>query len=127
MEIELNCSIDQAADYLKFIGLQPIAYHETIREKWSLENLCKELVIDTIPGLPTYLEVECKDEGTVQKIAEQLDLDINDATYGPYGEAFNRLYGIGNDQLSFLTFQTVYEKLEPFLDTEDKKKLLKEL
>ena len=35
------------------------AYQETLREKWSLGE-CLEIAIDTIPGIPTYVELECK-------------------------------------------------------------------
>ncbi len=86
------------------------AYQETLREKWSLGE-CLEIAIDTIPGIPTYVELECKNESAIKKVAKLLELDYSKAEYEPYDKQFVDYYGVDknniNNVISSLTFSNI--------------------
>ena len=75
------------------------AYQETLREKWSLGE-CLEIAIDTIPGIPTYVELECKNEAAIKKVAKLLELDYSKAEYGPYDKQFVDYYGVDKNNIN---------------------------
>ena len=60
------------------------SYHETLREKWSI-NGCPEIAIDTLPGIPTYVELDCKNE---KEITAPIRQDSISAARGPIGLNF---------------------------------------
>jgi len=117
-EIKVKSSLKEARDFLSAAGFVQKAYHETIREKWKVEG-CSEVVIDCIPGIPTYIEIECPSEANVKKVAKQLDLDFKDAVYGAYGKQFVDLYGLTRDEIdndvSSLTFANIDKELKSFI------------
>lgn len=94
------------------------AYQETLREKWSLGE-CLEIAIDTIPGIPTYVELECKNEAAIKKVAKLLELDYSKAEYGPYDKQFVDYYGVDknniNNVISSLTFSNIDKELQPHI------------
>ena len=94
------------------------AYQETLREKWSLGE-CLEIAIDTIPGIPTYVELECKNESAIKKIAKLLELDYSKAEYGAYDKQFVDYYGVDknniNNVISSLTFSNIDKELQPHI------------
>ena len=75
-EIVVNSTLEESRDFLLAQGYKLKAYHETLREKWSLGK-CLEIAIDSIPGIPTYVELECKSEKEIIKVAELLNLDFS--------------------------------------------------
>ena len=58
-EISVNGTLEKSRDFLLSQGYKVKAYQETLREKWSLGD-CLEIAIDSIPWIPTYVELECK-------------------------------------------------------------------
>ena len=73
-EIDVIVSdFDTTLEILKRSGLHQTGYQEKFRETWSLDNT--EVVIDTWPGLDTYIEIEGKSEMDVHKVAELLEFD----------------------------------------------------
>ena len=94
------------------------AYQETLREKWSLGE-CLEIAIDTIPGIPTYVELECKNEAAIKKVAKLLELDYSKAEYGPYDKQFVDYYGVDknniNNIISSLTFSNIDKELQLYI------------
>lgn len=113
-ELNLNNTLEEAKIFIISLGFTIKSYQQTIREKWSINN-CKELVIDTIPGLPTYIEIECDTEKDIKYIAKKLELNYDDATYGPYGKLFDKYYKIPekefNEKISSLTFNNIDKEL----------------
>ena len=65
-EIILMSSLEEAKTFLINMGYKLKSYQETFREKWSFNN-CHEIAIDIVPGLPTYIELECKNENSIKK------------------------------------------------------------
>lgn len=118
-EIEVNSTLDDAKNFLIAQGYKLKHYHETLREKWSLGE-CHEIAIDYIPGIPTYIELECKNEKAIKRIAKLLDLNMDKAEYDPYWKQYVDYYGIDkNDIISktvpTLTFKNIDKELKNFI------------
>lgn len=126
-EIEVKSSFEDTKKFLLAQGYQIKAYQETLREKWSLGE-CLEIAIDTIPGIPTYVELECKNEAAIKKVAKILELDYSKAEYGAYDKQFVDYYGVDknniNHVISSLTFLNIDKELKPHI-TKNKDLLLK--
>lgn len=119
-------SIDDAKNILEAQGYKVKAYQETLREKWSLPG-CLEIAIDTLPGLPTYIELECKNEKEIKRVSKLLDLDMKDAKYGPFVNEYISYYNINIDNGKYpnLTFKNINKELNPSDD--EKIKFLNEM
>ena len=117
-EIEIVGSLEEAKKFLLTCGFSLKAYQQTLREKWQI-NGCPEIAIDTIPGIPTYVELECNNEKEIKKVAKLLNLDINKAEYGAYDKQFLDYYGILkddiNDNISSLTFKNIDKELKKYI------------
>ena len=117
-EILVNGTLDQSRDFLLAQGYKIKAYQETLREKWSLGD-CLEIAIDSIPGIPTYVELECKNEKEIKRVAGLLGLDYSKIEYGAFDKQFVHYYGLTKEQLteqmSSLTFKNIDKELSKFI------------
>lgn len=121
-EIELNNSFEEGQTFLRSLNLNEKAYHETMRETWTIirnkKELC-EIAIDRIPGLPTYAEVECKSERDLKKCIKLLNLEDKTINYGAYCNAFVHHYGMSaheiNDVIPKLTFQNIKNEIKDYI------------
>jgi adenylate cyclase class IV len=117
-EISVNGTLEQSRDFLLAQGYKIKAYQETLREKWSLGN-CLEIAIDSIPGIPTYVELECKNEKEIKRVAGLLGLDYSKIEYGAFDKQFADYYGLTKEQLnekvSSLTFKNIDKELSKFI------------
>lgn len=127
-EVSIAEDFDTGRKFMKQI-LAEKAYQETYREKWTIDN-CAELVIDTIPGLPSYIEIECSDEARVNEVAAKLGFDVKDAHYGPFAKTYEEVYGIPaktvNDNMPLITFESARESLLPLV-TKNREKFIETL
>ena len=117
-EIVVNSTLEETRDFLLAQGYKIKAYQETLREKWSLGD-CLEIAIDTIPGLPTYVELECQTEKEIKRVAKLLNFDFLKAEYGPYDKQFVDYYGMKkediNNAIASLTFQNIDKELKNYI------------
>lgn len=117
-EILVNGTLEQSRDFLLSQGYKIKAYQETLREKWSLGD-CLEIAIDSIPGIPTYVELECKNEKEIKRVAGLLGLDYSKIEYGAFDKQFADYYGLTKEQLnekvSSLTFKNIDKDLSKFI------------
>ena len=117
-EVELKSTLDEARLFMINSGFVQKAYQETLREKWSLGD-CLEIAIDTIPGIPTYVELECKSEKEIKRVAKLLDLDYSKIEYGAYDKQFVDYYGMKkediNNLISSLTFKNIDKELKNYV------------
>ena len=117
-EILVNGTLDQSRDFLLAQGYKIKAYQETLREKWSLWD-CLEIAIDSIPGIPTYVELECKNEKEIKRVAKLLGLDYSKIEYGAFDKQFADYYGLTKEQLNqdvrSLTFKNIDKELSKFI------------
>jgi adenylate cyclase class IV len=121
-EISVNGTLEQSRDFLLAQGYKLKAYQETLREKWSLGD-CLEIAIDTIPGIPTYVELECNNEREIKKIAKILNFDFSKIEYGAYDKQFVDYYGIQKDEINnsiySLTFKNIDKELKKYIKKND--------
>ena len=121
--LDKQSTIEDAKELLLAQGYKIKAYHETLREKWSIDG-CPEIAIDTLPGIPTYVELECKNEGQIKKVSKLLGFDMKNAKYGPYVNQYKDYYNIDidNNIHPSITFKNIITELKP--SSNDQKKLL---
>jgi len=114
-EVELKSSLEEGKELLVAGGFIQKSYQETLREKWSIDG-CSELCIDSIPGIPTYLEIECPSEANVKKVAKQLGLDWSKAEFGAFDKQFVDYYGFTKDEINektpSLSFKNIDKELK---------------
>lgn len=121
-ELEINNTFEEGQTFLRSLNLTEKAYHETMRETWSIirnkKELC-EIAIDRIPGLPTYAEVECKSERDLKKCIKLLNLENKTVNYGAYGNTFVHYYGMTaheiNNEVPKITFQNIKNELKDYI------------
>ena len=88
-ELELEISdFDKANELLNLIGFNNGHYVENKRITYELEDA--EFDIDTYPDIPTYMEIEGKDEETVKKYIEILELSNNEQTCDSLFKVYKR-------------------------------------
>ena len=89
-ELEIKDGFEKGKAFLGSLNLNEKAYHETMREKWFLnldnnnnDNNGCEIAFDCIPGIPMYVEIECKTEQNLNKVIKLLNLDKYDKYMEP--------------------------------------------
>ena len=101
---------------------------EKYREKWSLKDLCHEIVFDTWPGLDEYIELDCNTEKELKKILKLLNLEKNKRYTGGVFDYYIDFYGIKDrnmlKNLSYEFSNVFYKELLKHA-TKNKHKLLK--
>jgi predicted adenylyl cyclase CyaB len=114
-EVEIN-SFEEGVKVLYSLGCKKRYLVEKTRETWILPG-CKEIVIDSYPGLKEYVEVDCHDEKSLQNAINKLglkvpsddtDLSINKMYYDQYGIPINRK---SNGDLTFENGLKIFNKL----------------
>jgi adenylate cyclase class IV len=115
-EVQISENFDEGKKFMESLGLVQKAYQETLREKWEYAG-CNEIAIDTIPGLATYVEIDCTSEEKVKETARALGFDPAQAHYGAFALTYEEVYGIPqkvvNEQTPVLTFESARESLGP--------------
>jgi len=125
-ELSIHDTFEHGQDFLRSLNLTEKAYHETMREKWSIpksstnkKQLC-EVAIDRIPGLPLYAELECKTEADLKKTCKLLGVIYKDLGFGGYGNVYNHYYGIAlneiNNVIPKLTFNNIRSELDKYVE-----------
>lgn len=95
-EIEVEVSdYQKTIDIFLAMGLIVHTDQETKRETWKLGDV--EVVLDEWPWIPPFIEIEGKSEVSVQKTAEQLGLDWNNAVFGSAVVVYQVHYPNGTD------------------------------
>ena len=114
-EIIIN-NMEEGDAILKFLGCTTEYTVEKFREIWQLKG-CKEIVFDTYPGLPTYMEIDCHSLDSLKKVAKLLGYSIKDHTTRGAGDLYYELYGIKQTKEEIkktnLTFKNAKQKLKP--------------
>lgn len=73
-------SFDAMCEYLTQLGLVEKSYQETKRETWRSGDV--EIVIDTWPWIPSFIEIEGPSEIAVTRIAEALGFEMRESVWG---------------------------------------------
>lgn len=83
---------DATCNFLEAIGLICTSTQETMRESWKIGDT--EIEIDSWPWIPSFVEIEAKDENVLFDIAGQLDLDAKQALHGSVEVAYQAVYNV---------------------------------
>lgn len=83
LEVEVS-SFETAASILKALGFEPTWVYEKDREKWSLDDAL--VMLDTLPRLGSFVEVEAPGEGRVRRILDMLGLSPQSCETRTYAE-----------------------------------------
>jgi len=105
-------NFDGAVELLKTVGCEEKAYQETLREKWSLDEV--EVTIDTWPFLEPFVEVEGKSEIDVKAVSEKLGFDWNNALFCSIDVLYSKKYGLDTKVFTDLAPLIVFEMENPF-------------
>jgi len=101
-ELEVVVSdFDSMHAILQKLGYTPRAYQENKRESWELDGV--QIEIDSWPMIPVYLEIEGKDEASVNDLLMRLDLGDKIITSENTTKVYAR-YGINLHEITDLKF-----------------------
>lgn len=107
MEIEVS-DFEETNRMLEELGYKSHTYQENKRTRYVLENV--ELDIDSWPYIPTYLEIEGKDEISVRKMMELLEIDNSKATSLDVQGVFKEFYKIDIADVPIVKFNEPLDK-----------------
>lgn len=88
---------DATCAFLISIGLEAYSFQETKRESWRLGST--EIELDTWPWIPSFVEIEAKDEGALHQTAAQLGLDYGEALHGSVEVAYQAVYDVSEEEI----------------------------
>jgi len=98
-------SIEEGDAILKFFGCKKLYDLEKIRETWEVCG-CKEVVFDSYPGLPTYMEIDCHTLPQLKKAANMLGYNMGEASTLRINDKYKLMYGIDSRRpMGDLTFK----------------------
>ena len=104
---------EQTCLFLDSIGLHRDSYQETKRESWVLNGT--EIELDTWPWIPSFVELEARDEAMLKETAALLAMDWGGALHGSVETAYQAVYDVTEkeiDSWETITFTPVPEWLE---------------
>ncbi len=115
-EVSINEDFKTGLSFLTSLGVQQKAYQETFREKWNHE-LAHEITFDSIPGIPTYMEIDCTSEEKLNELINLLDLNKDTMRFGAFDEQYFEYYGIAKDEFNnhtpSITFENIINEIKP--------------
>lgn len=101
MEIEVS-SFEETNRILEELGYKAHTYQQNKRTRYVLNDV--ELDIDTWPYIPTYLEIEGKDEKSVKDMIKLLDVDELKVTSIDVQSVFKEFYKIDIKEAPIVSF-----------------------
>ena len=97
-EVELVVDdFDTTKLFLESIGLIQTSYHETKREKWTIDDV--EVTLDTWPWIPSFVEIEGSNEEDLRSIAAKLGLDWGKVLHGSVEVAYEAIYDVTEQEV----------------------------
>ncbi len=101
LEVEVE-DFEKTNELLERVGLKPKGYQENKRLQYVLNDV--EIDIDSWPLIPTYVEIEGKNENAVISMIELLKLDKNKVTTLDVQSVYKEVYDIDITQMEILKF-----------------------
>jgi adenylate cyclase class 2 len=91
LEVEVD-DFDTTNELLHELGYHPRGYQENKRITYVLDDV--EFDIDSWPMIPTYVEIEGKDNASVEAMIQELNLDKSKITTLDVTSIYKDIYGI---------------------------------
>lgn len=110
--IEIN-DFDKAREIISTIGCQEVAYQESKRELWKIDDV--EITIDEWPFLEPFVEIEGKSEKVVKEVAKKLDFDYQQAIFGSVDFQYAKKYNISIEKIDNNTPKILFNMNNPFI------------
>lgn len=107
LEIEVS-DFEETNNMLNELGYHSHTYQENKRTRYVLNGV--ELDIDTWPYIPTYLEIEGKDEQAVKDMIKLLEVDESKVTSIDVQGVFRTFYNIEISNVPIVKFDTPLDK-----------------
>ena len=113
---EIACildSFDEAERLLLAIGMRVKSTQMKKRELWKFGST--ELMIDTWPWIPTFLEIEGVSEKEVHEVADMLGMDWSKAMFGGVARIYAKYFTVENEEIdrcALIEFSETPEWLE---------------
>lgn len=108
-EIEIEVSdFEETNNILEELGYKAHTYQESKRTRYVLKDV--ELDIDTWPYIPTYLEIEGKDEEAVKDMIKLLEIDETKVTSIDVQGVFKDFYDIDIAKVEIVSFNKPLDK-----------------
>jgi adenylate cyclase class 2 len=102
-EIEVEVSdFEKTRELLEACGIKHRGYQENRRNQYILDDV--EIDIDSWPMIPTYVEIEGKDEQSVMKMVDKLELDKSKLTALDVMSVYDQIYHIDMNKIKHLKF-----------------------
>lgn len=102
-EIEIKVEdFEKTNELLEHAGIKSKGYQENKRIQYVLNNV--EIDIDTWPLIPTYVEIEGKNEKSVMDMIELLKLDKDKMTALDVQSVYQEIYNIDITEMEILKF-----------------------
>lgn len=102
-ELEVIVSdFEKTNELLEKIGVKSKGYQENKRTQYILDGV--EIDIDSWPLIPTYVEIEGKDEESVNLMIKKLGLENNKVTTLDVQSVYEKVYNIDISKLEVLKF-----------------------
>ncbi len=101
LEIEVE-DFEKAHELLEVAGIKSKGYQENRRVQYVLDDV--EIDIDSWPLIPTYVEIEGKDEDSVNRIIDKLELNKEKITALDVQSVYEEIYGIDISKIDVLKF-----------------------
>jgi len=125
-ELSIHNTFEEGVNFIKKIGITQTSYQETYRELWS-HPLAHEITFDMLPGIPTYMEIDCESLENLNKLIKLLELDETKKRYGAFGKTYEEYYGIPEEILNkktpSITFKNIINEINPTKNQELLKKI----
>ena len=102
---ELEIKVDdfnKTNELLEIAGIKAKGYQENNRIQYILDDV--EIDIDTWPLIPTYVEIEGKNEENVNKILKKLELENKKVTALDVQSVYEKIYDIDISKIKVLKF-----------------------
>ncbi len=102
---EIEVKVDdfhKTHELLESSGIKAKGYQENNRTQYVLDGV--EIDIDSWPLIPTYVEIEGKDEKSVNDIISKLELDKTKVTTLDVQSVYDKIYGIDISNIKILKF-----------------------
>lgn len=101
LEVEVS-DFEKTNNLLEIMGYINKGYQENNRIKYELNNV--EIDIDTWPMIPTYMEIEGKNEEDIMNIVKLLNIDENKITALNCQDIYKDIYNIDIQNMKELRF-----------------------
>ena len=107
MEIAVS-NFEETNNMLNELGYHSHTYQENKRTRYTLNGV--ELDIDSWPYIPTYLEIEGKDEQAVRDMIKLLGVEESKVTSIDVQGVFKKFYNIDISDVPVVSFDTPLDK-----------------